>query len=221
MNLYDCNVLCNNLAQTKKNHSQDDSVETALLSVFLSCHQQSEIEVLYPAKSGVPDWFSWRAESRVPEPFSSDDDVSEEEVLPVYKLNFKFCENINWENKGLAFCAHSSDTFKGPYIKFCAIDINGVCIAKRSGKPEEHPWRLSKGHLWLYYIPFHTIIRRLGESGLPPPSTCLVKFEFKVIGYGRGTFGVHVVMPEDEDGVIIHQVDNADCSSEGDDGMMA
>ncbi|XP_050371427.1 disease resistance protein Roq1-like isoform X1 [Argentina anserina] len=214
MNLYDCKVLCNNLAQTKKNHSQDDSVETALLSVFLSCHQQSEFEVLYPAKSGVPDWFSWRAKSGG---FPWDDDFNVEEVRPVYKLHFKFSENVNWYNKGLAFCAHSYLAFKGPYIKFCAIYINGVCIAKPLEKAEEHPWRLSHGHLWLYYIPFHTIIRRLGESGLPPPSTCLLKFEFKVVGEGRGTCGVHVVMPTDEDGVIIHQVDNADCTSEGDD----
>ncbi|XP_050371431.1 disease resistance protein RPV1-like [Argentina anserina] len=218
MNLYDCKVLCNNLAQMKNDNSQDDSVETALLSFFLSCHQQSEIEVLYPAKSGVPDWFSWRAESGgVP----WDDDFNVEEVRPVYKLHFKFCENVNWENKGLAFCAHSYCAFKGPYIKFCAIYINGVCIAKPSEKAEGHPWRLSEDHLWLYYIPFHTIIRRLGESGLPPPSTCLVKFEFEVTGYGRGTFGVHIVMPADEDGVTIHQVDNADCTSEGDDGLMA
>ncbi|XP_004295165.1 PREDICTED: uncharacterized protein LOC101309521 [Fragaria vesca subsp. vesca] len=192
-NLYSCNVLCQNLAQMKKSHLRDDSAEAApLLALFLSC-QQSEFEVLYPvdmlppkeypssseegpssaeedrlyAESGVPVWFSWRNTG---------------ENWPAYKLKIEFPGDFNWENRGLAFCAQSYETFKGPYFRFCAIYINGVRIKEPSEKPEEHPWRLSEDHLWLYYIPFHTIIRRLSESGLPPPSMCLVKFEFEVKG---------------------------------------
>ncbi|XP_050369388.1 disease resistance protein Roq1-like [Argentina anserina] len=214
LNLYDCKVLCYNLAQMKKNHLRDDSAETALLSIFLSCHQ-SEFEVFYPAKHGVPEWFSCR------------NDVNRGGCLAwsAYKFKFELSRHFNCENKGLAFFAKTyKKTFsKGPYIKYCTISITGISIMDPSKKTEDSRRRLSSGHVWLYYIPFHTIIRRLRENGLPLPTMCLVEFEFENDwgGAATGWCGVHVVMPADEDGITIHQVNNADCTSEGDDGLMA
>lgn len=81
-----------------------------------------------------------------------------------------------------------------------------------SRKPEDRWWRLSHGHVWLYYIPFSTIIRQLSDSGLPPPSMCQVKFEFEFKRGEQGILscGVQVVMPEEDEGVILHQVHNGE-----------
>lgn len=65
---------------------------------------------------------------------------------------------------------------------------------------------------------FTILTKRLSESALPPPSMCWVKFEFEfergAIGIGR--WGVYVGMPEEDEGIILYQVANADCYSEDD-----
>lgn len=60
------------------------------------------------------------------------------------------------------------------------------------------------------YMPFDAIIKRLSESGLPPPSICFVKFESHLESMNLKydwirSCGVHVVMPQDE-GPFVHQL---------------
>jgi hypothetical protein len=216
MDLSDCDELCRNLAaevgKMKKN-LPDDSLVTALLSLFLSC-RQSEFEVVFYG-SEFPEWFTCYMDF---ERFLYPRDVNKKGVQ-VCDFCIEFPENFIWENKGLAFCAQSPrDRFSlywGSDFRFRAIYINGVCIMKESKPMKHREWWFCCGHVWLYYVPFDTIIRRLGESGLPPPSICRVKLEFEYQtpkrqeGFlkGRrqreGSCGVHVVMPEDE-GVFLN-----------------
>ncbi|KAK9941349.1 hypothetical protein M0R45_017955 [Rubus argutus] len=206
MNLFACYALCHNLASdymAKMNLPDNSDQDTALLSLFLSC-RQSEFVVSYPYVSGLPNWFFCRKK------FISS-------CFQAHEFRIEIPGNFKWENKGLAFCARSSRarSFKGAHLRlrFCSIhiNINDVCVITPSRKPEDRWWRLSRGHAWLYYIPFDTIIRQLSDSGLPPPSMCRVKLEFE---FKRGELeklicGVQVVTPE-EDGVILHQVHNAE-----------
>ncbi|XP_062018134.1 disease resistance protein RPV1-like isoform X2 [Rosa rugosa] len=219
MNLHGCDELCNNLAhdyvEKLKKNLPDDSVVTALLSLFLSC-RQSEFEVAFPG-SEFPEWFTCRMDF---ERFLWPRDV-DKKGSQVYNFRIEFPEDFRWEKKGLAFCLQTERErfpwFGDPYFRLCSIYINGVCINKES-KPLRS--RCSGKHLWLCYVPFNTIIRRLSESGLPPPSICLVEFEFeyqtpkshegfvKQILVREGSCGVHVVMPEDE-GVFVNSPSSA------------
>ncbi|KAL6200725.1 hypothetical protein ACLB2K_030506 [Fragaria x ananassa] len=103
-----------------------------------------------------------------------------------------------WD-KGLAFCPPVTSSEHKIYI-------NGVSIIDASEEWGDGDgfWRCD-GFLELYYIPFEAIIKRLSESGSPPPCICLVKSEFRIetIEFTDGTIeevdgscGVHVVMPE-------------------------
>ncbi|KAK9922808.1 hypothetical protein M0R45_031254 [Rubus argutus] len=177
MDLCGCDELCRNLAadvgKMKKN-LPDDSLVTALLSLFLSC-RQSEFQVVFPG-SEFPEWFTCRTDF---ERFLYPRDV-DKKGFQAYNFCIGFPQDFKWENKGLAFCSQTKrDRFGVSYFRFHAIYINGVCIMKESKLMKNRQWWFSCEHVWLYYVPFHTIIRRLGESGLPPPSICLVKLEFE------------------------------------------
>ncbi|KAM5582400.1 disease resistance protein Roq1-like [Rosa sericea] len=212
MNLFSCRILCSNLARDVsklKENLPDSSEVTALLSLFLSC-LQSGFEVTFPGND-IPEWFTCRT-GFGPLPWSRD---VNNRGLRVYKFRIEFPGNFKWENKGLAFCAQADEDsqYHFRHFKFHSIYINGVCI--ESIIWEDTWFRLVFGHVWLYYIPFHTIIRLLRESGLPPPSLCLVDFQFEYQtlqnyywlsekrGALMGSCGLHVVMPEDE-GVFVN-----------------
>lgn len=135
--------------------------------------------------------------------------------LYVYNFSIEIPGNFKWENKGLAFCAQREKCSQlvNPTFKFIEIYINGVCIIEKSKTPEYRLWRLFRGYVWLHYMPFDTIIKRLSEAGLPPLSICQVQFVFRyrtknLFGIRvKGSCGVHVVMPEDE-GVFVNGSSN-------------
>ncbi|KAM5582396.1 hypothetical protein ABKV19_002690 [Rosa sericea] len=130
----------------------------------------------------LPEWFTCRR-------------VVDKKGRQVCEFRIDFPGNFKREDKGLAFCAQT--VVSGPTRLYFTIYINSVCIIEASQKTEDFMWRrLSGGSLWLYYMPFDTIIKRLSESGSPPPSVRLVKF--KIEGSLVRSCGVHVVMPEDE-----------------------
>ncbi|KAM5582385.1 disease resistance protein RPV1-like [Rosa sericea] len=214
MNLSHCYLLCFYLPRQfaklkKKNIPEDISEVTALMSIFLSCWQ-SEFHVEFPG-SEIPEWFTCR---KVFERFPWPKGV-ETKGLQVYNLRIEFPRNFKWENKGgLAFCAQGGvSMFQGSVFRFFAIYINGVCIIEESEPLKDPWWGLSPDHVWMYYAPFDTIIKRLSEAGLPPPSTsiCVVNFEFEYktsktsaipaehSHLVKGSCGIHLVMPEVED----------------------
>ncbi|KAK9904576.1 hypothetical protein M0R45_000598 [Rubus argutus] len=222
MKLNGCDQLCHNLAhdyvakmKCRFKSLPDDSQVTALLSLFLSSCRQSELKVSFSFRSRVPEWFTCRTDFETFS-YSMDDDG-----LCVYNFSIEIPGNFKWENKGLAFCAQrekSSETVISTF-KFCGIYINGVCITEKSKTLGSLPWLLS-GYVWLHYIPFDTIIRRLSTAGLPPPSICQVQYVFRYETSDfyfdhvvEGSCGVHVVMPED-DGVFVNGSSNpVSCSS--------
>jgi hypothetical protein len=134
------------------------------------------------------------------------------------KVGFKVCNfiiefppNFKWENKGLAFCIQSDRRYSS-----CAIYINDVGILEEPKFPKSRSWvfygRGFDKHMWLYYVPFDTIIRRLSEGGFQPTFSFQVDFhlEYKTLPDDDdelevGSIGVHVVMPEDE-GVFVNGV---------------
>ncbi|XP_004296293.1 PREDICTED: TMV resistance protein N-like [Fragaria vesca subsp. vesca] len=170
-------------------------------SLFFSC-RQSEYQVVFNYDY-VPEWFTCRM------------DVTNV-GLQVCNFRIDFPGNFKWEDKGLAFCV--PNCYWGTHFSVLRIYINDVSIVDASEKKHEFTFGLGGGFVWtvwLYYMPFDAIIKRLRESGLPPPSNCLVKFEFQIesidfeVDRGRSC-GVHVVMPEDE-GPFVHQLlDNGD-----------
>nr|XP_011461837.1 PREDICTED: TMV resistance protein N-like [Fragaria vesca subsp. vesca] len=189
MNLSACSSLYSNVARKvakMKRNLPDDSKLTALFSFFLSC-RQSEYHVKLPVID-IPEWFTVRM------------DVN---IEGLHECNFRidFPGNFKWEDKGLAFCPPVTSSEHNIYI-------NGVSIIDASEEwgDGDGSWRYD-GFQELYYIPFEVIIKRLSESGSPPPCICLVQFEFqiKTIEFTDGTIeevdgscGVHVVMPEGE-----------------------
>ncbi|KAK9942319.1 hypothetical protein M0R45_007991 [Rubus argutus] len=193
MNLSYCRILCHTLAKNYKreNYVQDNSEVTALLSLFLSC-RQSEFMVRFPALSGVPKWFSCSMEIEWPD----------KKGFKVCNFIIEFPPNFKWGNKGLAFCIQTDRWYSS-----CAIYINDVGIF-------ESKYPISSitdfnSHMWLYYVPFDTIRRRLTEGKLPPTLIFQVDFHLEYTtldgdGY-VGSCGVHVVMPEDE-GLFVNGV---------------
>ncbi|XP_050371444.1 uncharacterized protein LOC126789346 [Argentina anserina] len=191
MNLTHCFTLSSNLqnevAKMKKN-LPDDSVLTALFSLLFSCWQ-SEYQVNLPARDDIPEWFTCRMHVT-------------KKGLQECNFRIDFPGNFKWEDKGLAFCA-STDVHRA-FRHPLRIYINGVTMIEASDVPWNHKPRYYMPCydikiVQLYYMPFHDIIKRLGESDLQPPSICLVKFEFKLDSMDEdgmlGSLGVHVVMP--------------------------
>ncbi|KAM5548957.1 disease resistance protein RUN1-like [Rosa sericea] len=199
MNLYNCQRLCDNvprdMAKMKTNLVKDDDQVSTLLSLCLSC-QKSEFQVVFSG-SQVPKWFSCRKD------FSD----------PDYTFTCKFCielpQNFKWENKGLALCIAAETSLDVTRI-IRAIHINEKLIY-RNPNSEDVPVLLQmSAHVWVYYITFLTIIRRLSESGSPPPYMCRIRFEFEYYDV-VGSCGVHVVMPQHEDvsmELLVHEVDD-------------
>ncbi|KAM5582391.1 hypothetical protein ABKV19_002685 [Rosa sericea] len=196
MDLHNCYELSGNwldVAKVKKN-LPDNSRSTALSSLFFS-RPQSECLVYFDGptyKFGIPEWFTWRRDFDM-------------EGLQGCEFRIDFPGNFKWEDKGLAFCAQTVDHDHQPWAmrsgsRIVTIYINGVRIV-------ETCLITMRESLW-GYLPFDTIIERLSESGSPPPSVCLVKFEIETRNVRSNEItdegppmlscGVHVVMPEDE-----------------------
>jgi hypothetical protein len=146
----------------------------AMLSLFLSC-RQSQFEVWFPG-SKLPEWFTYKYTTCIPDVVDWD-------------FRIEFPVNFNWENKGLAIRAHTETD-----SRFCGIDINGIVFFVEG--PKELP-NMFRGHVRLYYIPLHTIIRQLSLTGLPPPSSFQVMFRFETAypdeAVGIRSCGVHIV----------------------------
>ncbi|KAK9941668.1 hypothetical protein M0R45_007367 [Rubus argutus] len=201
MNLFGCFFLMINygfkIKMKKKKNLPDNLGVTALLCLFLSSScLQSEFQVSCFAGVKIPEWFTYRMDCKKllwPEDFS-------EKEFRALQFRIRFPGNFKWENNlgGLAFCAQidrydSMDD--APFFRLlCTIYINGdVCIIHEH---LEQDWWFLPGHMWLYYVPFATIMRRLSESRLPPPSIVNFEIEYKL---GMGSCGVHVVMQEEEE----------------------
>ncbi|KAM5582387.1 hypothetical protein ABKV19_002681 [Rosa sericea] len=217
MNLFHCDelyrTLARDVAKVKKN-LPDNSRLAGLLSLFFLC-RQSEYQVLFPGSIRSYERLfgkvesSWRLpEIGLPQWFTCSMYISNK-GLQVCNFGIDFPGNFKWEDKGLAFSALTIDNenlYTKAYMRVLKIYINDVRIIDASEKPEDSRSGSFYDLVWLYYVPFDTIIKRLGESGLPPPSMCLVKFEFeyKTLDGGEdingwiGSCWVHVVMPEDE-----------------------
>lgn len=177
MDLSFCYKLCNNLARDVaklRKNLPDDSEVTAMLSLFLSC-RQSQFGVWFPG-SKLPEWFTYKYTTCIPEVVACD-------------FRIEFPVNFNWENKGLAICAHTETD-----SRFCGIDINGIVFFVEG--PKELP-NMFRGHVRLYYIPLHTIRTQLSLTGLPPPSSFQVMFRFEAAypyeAVGIRSCGIHIV----------------------------
>ncbi|KAL6203908.1 hypothetical protein ACLB2K_021178 [Fragaria x ananassa] len=175
-----------------------------LVNLNLSdCKKLENFQVCFPVASEIPEWFTFRMSfQRLPQP----KDIYYGRGVEVYKFRVEIPGNFKlWESKGgLAFCIHHIDVnyYMVSFFRLRTIYINGVCIIQEL--EEDHYWRKLCGNVWLNYIPFLTIIRRLSEAGIgltPSSNSFLVNFEFE---YGTGmfkdtvmwSFGVHVVIPE-------------------------
>ncbi|KAK9942308.1 hypothetical protein M0R45_007980 [Rubus argutus] len=166
----------------------------ALLSLFLSC-RESEFQVVFPASAPVPNWFTCRM------------DLKPKQFINGYKFCIEIPRYFKWENKGLALCAQTWKDKKF-FFQHLKVYVNDVCIYyyKKEG---DYFLRcalteLDGGHVWVYYIPFITLIKSLDayESGY----MCCIKFESIA---GINSCGVHVLMPEDDEEVsmqvVVHQ----------------
>ncbi|KAL6203999.1 hypothetical protein ACLB2K_021269 [Fragaria x ananassa] len=147
MNSDGCTALYRNLASVvpkMKKNLPDNSKLTALLFLFFSCRQSEYQVVLYG--------------DHIPELFTYHMHVKERRLLQVFNFRIDFPENFKWEDKGLAFTAPTA----GEHMKVFRIYINGVSIIEAAGKRENEVQRFPF-FVWLYYLPFDTIIKRLSE----------------------------------------------------------
>ncbi|KAL6204000.1 hypothetical protein ACLB2K_021270 [Fragaria x ananassa] len=191
MSLLGRNQLASEVVKMKKS-LLDNSDSTALFFLFFSC-RQLKYQVIFDM-TDIPEWFTCRM------------DVNNR-GHQVCNFKIDFPGNFKWEDKGLAFCALT--VRQCPHFRVFRIYINGVCIIEASDKGEGC-WLRCDPFVWLYYMPFDAIIKRLSESGLPPPSICFVKFESHLESMNLKydwirSCGVHVVMPQDE-GPFVHQL---------------
>ncbi|XP_021800385.1 TMV resistance protein N-like, partial [Prunus avium] len=148
MNLTNCRRLCDNLAGVAK-MKKIVLCPVVLSSLFLA--QQSVVEVVFPG-SEVPKWFSCCRDLK---------ERRECEVSVEVPPNFK------WSKTGLALCA--AVEIKQHSFGNCGL-IARVYMDEECS--HEHvvyfdSKEMESAHLWLYYIPFHTMIAKT-RSGSPP-----------------------------------------------------
>ncbi|XP_062007490.1 disease resistance protein Roq1-like [Rosa rugosa] len=165
------------MKSTKKLMSEADKL-TALLRLFFSCAKSEEFQVEFPASAPIPNWFTCRQDVKL----DWDEDVNSEE----HEFCIELPQNFNWDNKGLALCIQS---YPGRLTHF--VYINGI----------KFDVRLSAGShkVWVHYIPFVTVRKRLSESGMPQPDMFRVKFRLEADYLSRGeppfeaSWGVHLI----------------------------
>ncbi|KAM5549066.1 disease resistance protein RPV1-like [Rosa sericea] len=144
---------------------------TALLTLFFSCAKSEEFQVEFPASAPLPNWFTCHQ------------DVKSEEIKE-HEFCIEIPQNSNWDNKGLALCIQSC-SFEVTHFVY----INGIKFDEKI---------LSGDEVWVHYIPFVTVMRRLSECGMPPPDMFRVMFCFedKIISDTMplgGSWGVHLI----------------------------
>ncbi|KAM5549075.1 hypothetical protein ABKV19_000478 [Rosa sericea] len=144
---------------------------TALLTLFFSCAKSEEFQVEFPASVPLPNWFTCHQE------------VKSEEIKE-HEFFIEIPQIPNWDNKGLALCIQLC-SFKVTYFVY----INGIKFDEKI---------MSGDEVWVHYIPFVTVIRRLSECGMPPPDMFRVMFRIEdsfplSIKPFTGSWGVHLI----------------------------
>ncbi|KAM5574736.1 hypothetical protein ABKV19_013930 [Rosa sericea] len=198
-NFSNCWRLCNSLAQVakKKNILANDPV--LLFSDLVLSSQQSPFKVVFPG-SEVPKWFSCRK------------DLKE---LHECAFSIEIPPKFKWENKGLALCAafEIKHNNSGNCFLIARIHINGNLLSHH----DVYFNPIQSAQVWLYYIPFLTLMSQLEMSWLPP-YICRVTFAHSRTSSGctkrfgdvisvhvydcslnLKSCGVHLVMPQDEE----------------------
>ncbi|ONH91366.1 hypothetical protein PRUPE_8G110000 [Prunus persica] len=200
--LFDCQKLCDNLAHEASKIEYNSLNKVSLCSVFLSS-KQSQFLVVFPG-SEVPKWFSHREDLY--------------ELSDKYEFSLKIPQNFKLENSGLAICAdveinkELKDTIQSKFgvetsqkeednsqsnfgrCSFTArIDMNTESVAAHSIFFEQT--YLESAHVWLLYVPFVKFV----QCPLPP-FLCRVSLEHTTQDLVCcKSYGVHLVMPQDED----------------------
>ncbi|PRQ23342.1 putative P-loop containing nucleoside triphosphate hydrolase, leucine-rich repeat domain, L [Rosa chinensis] len=187
--LTDCRTLCDNLArgvvpevEVDKELIADEDKLTALLTLFFSCPKSEEFQVEFSPSAlipiPIPNWFTCGQDVRW--------DVNSEVINEEHEFCIEIPQNSNWDNKGLALYILSCSFVTAHHFVY----INGIKFdEKRTFGYDE---------VWVHYIPFVTVIRRLSECGMPPPDMLRVMFRLKENYHKRGvhmggSWGVHLI----------------------------
>ncbi|PRQ23145.1 putative leucine-rich repeat domain, L domain-containing protein [Rosa chinensis] len=155
---------------------------TALLTLFFSCAKSEEFQVTFDATAPLPNWFTCRQDVNC--------DVNGEVINKEHEFCFEIPQNSNWDNKGLALCIQSCGDWdeEEDEVRYF-VYINGIKFDEKI---------LYAGDVWVHYIPFVTVKKRLSESGISSPDMFRVMFRLEEdfidteVPFGA-SWGVHLI----------------------------
>ncbi|XP_062020457.1 disease resistance protein RPV1-like [Rosa rugosa] len=156
---------------------------TALLTLFFSCAKSEEFQVTFPASAPLPNWFTCRQDAKL--------DVNGKVINKEHEFCIEIPQNSNWDNKGLALCIQSySDKPDFPPFLTHLVHINGIKFDENLMSRDEE--------VWVHYIPFVTVKKRLSESGISSPDMFRVMVRLKEIFIDTErpfgvSWGVHLI----------------------------
>ncbi|PRQ23317.1 hypothetical protein RchiOBHm_Chr6g0260031 [Rosa chinensis] len=162
-------------AGTKELMGEEEKL-TALLTLFFSCAKSEEFQVEFSARAPLPNWFTCRQDVNW--------DVNSEVINKEHEFCIEIPQNSNWDNKGLVLCIQWRSLARSRH----SVYINGIKFDEKMMWPST---------VWVHYIPFVTVIRRLSDCGMPPPDMFRVMFrleyEYTRTSPSGRSWGVHLI----------------------------